>query len=395
MQLSGAWAPQPPRDIFGSPGRDGLGRPPQLICSPLGGITDSSQLVPLSRHNHYVSRGYLKRWEALPGRVWTYRVLVSHPAVPLWKQVSTRGVAYREHLYTRIAASGESDQLERWLNTEFETPAEESIEKAISGQRLRPEDWRRLIRFFAAQDVRTPARLVENLQRWPESLPGIIKDTLDESVRKLEGMSDEERAALSKRNTGHDPIPFRVTVEKHSGTEGGILRGETIAGRGLWVWGIRHLLSNTLRVLYTHRWTILTPPPDVTWITSDDPVLKLNFNSLSDYSFGGGWGHPGTDLMLPLGPRHMLYTQVGRAAPKRDSPMSADKTEVIRRLIAEHAHRLVFATTPDASLAALRPRIIDSALLERESSERRSWHRDQTAAERELMGWDTPKTDPS
>ncbi len=35
MQLPGAWAPQPPRDIFGRLGRGGFGTPPQLICNPL------------------------------------------------------------------------------------------------------------------------------------------------------------------------------------------------------------------------------------------------------------------------------------------------------------------------------------------------------------------------
>lgn len=39
----------------------------------------------LHRDNHYVPRMYLKRFEATPGRVLTYRTLVAHVSVPVWK----------------------------------------------------------------------------------------------------------------------------------------------------------------------------------------------------------------------------------------------------------------------------------------------------------------------
>jgi hypothetical protein len=114
----------------------------------------------MHRDNHYVPRSYLKRWTHDGSRLWLYRVLVPHARVPLWRETSTRGITYHEHLYTRVAASGESDEIERWLDAEFDAPAEEAIAKAVANKRLSPHDWRLLARFFAAQDVRTPARLV-------------------------------------------------------------------------------------------------------------------------------------------------------------------------------------------------------------------------------------------
>ena len=294
-----------------------------------------------------------------------------------------------EHLYTKIAASGESDEIEHWLGREFESPAEEAIEKAISGRRLSAADWVLLVRFFAAQDVRTPARLVENLERWSATLPGLIQETLRDSVRRLEAAGKGERELLARRAPEHEPIPFRLSIEKMPGGDGGILKGETVAGRGLWVWSIRHLLSTTLKVLHTHRWTILSPPRGITWFTSDDPVLKVNFNSLTDYGYGGGWGSLGTDLMMPLGPYHLLYTQVGKAVPRRGTEMSRDKADVIRRLIAEHAHRLVFALAPDPVIPELRPRTVNGEILRAETEQWRRWHREQTAAECNLMGWST------
>lgn len=124
----------------------------------------------VTRNNHYVPRSYLKRWADEIGRVWSYRVLVSHRNVPLWKQRSTKGLAYHEHLYTRLIATGETDDIERWLNNEFESPAQESIDKAVSNGRLAATDWEKLVRFLAAQDVRTPARLSEQLKHGHEPI---------------------------------------------------------------------------------------------------------------------------------------------------------------------------------------------------------------------------------
>jgi Protein of unknown function (DUF4238) len=341
----------------------------------------------MHRDNHYVPRSYLKRWTSDGSTLWSYRVLVSRAHVPFWRPISTRGIAYHEHLYTKIAASGESDELERWLDAEFESPAEEAIEKVVSERRLTPDDWRLLARFFAAQDVRTPARFVENLARWSSSLPEIIHNSLTESVAQLEAMTRDERAAIAKASPANAELPFRISVTRNEDGAGGHLKGETVAGRALWIWSIRHLLTHSLKALYSHRWTILTPPDGVTWFTSDDPVLKVNFNSLTDYAFGGGWGSVGTDLLLPLGPRHLLFTQVGKRVPPRGKQMHAEKATVVRRLIAEHAHRHVFASAADAFVQTARPRTVDAQVLKGEANEWKRWHAEQSAAERELMGW--------
>jgi hypothetical protein len=350
-------------------------------------------IADLHRDNHYVPRNYLKRWTSDGSRLWAYRVICSHARAPLWRLVSTRGVAYREHLYTKIAASRESDEVERWLDAEFEAPAEEAIEKVTSDRQLTPRDWRLLARFFAAQDVRTPARLFENLERWAESVPALLQSTTTKSVAKLEAMTDEERAALPQSASTRDSIPFRVTTEQRAGESGGWLKGEVVLGRGLWIWSIRHLLANSIEPLYRHRWTILAPPEGETWFTSDDPVLKVNFNSLTDYTFGGGWGSVGTDLMLPLGPRHMLFTQVGKPVPSRGSRMPREQSATVRRLIAEHAHRYIFASAPDSFVDQVRPRTVNAELVRREAAEWQRFHEEQSAAERALMGWQAANRD--
>jgi hypothetical protein len=118
--------------------------------------------------------------------------------------------------------------------------------------------------------------------------------------------------------------------------------------------------------------------------------LKLNFISPTDYTFEGGWGSPGTDLMLPLGPRHLLFTQVGKRVPPRGTPMDFGKATLIRRLIAERAHRYIFAHVPDPFVPTVRPRRVDPLAFAHERQQWSAWHAEQTKAERNLMGWFEP-----
>lgn len=89
--------------------------------------------------------------------------------------------------------------------------------------------------------------------------------------------------------------------------------------------------------------------------------------------------------MLPLGPRHLLYTQIGHRPPPRGEVVSQSLAKTIRRLIAENAYRMIFAEMRDVEVPVLRPRIVDAGLYRQEQEGWRKWHEEQTAAEVKLM----------
>jgi hypothetical protein len=342
--------------------------------------------------NHYVPCVSLKHFAASTGRVWTYRTLVAHDRVPEWQEKSVKGIGYLAHLYTRIVSGVESDEIEKWLAAEFESPAQEALFKATQDRRLSPADWHNLIRYLAAQDIRTPARLLENLPIWKEWLPAVINDTLQDSVRELEDAKKSGQTIDAVKAPNSDYIPMRITRETEPGQEYGTVKSEVIVGRSLWLFAMRHVLTNTVKTLHDHKWTILIPPNNLTWFTSDDPVIRLNYYSRETYDFKGGWGKPGTEIFLPLDPRHLLYTMVGKRPPQRRSVVSKDLAAMIRRFIAEHAHRFIFAASTDADVPRLRPRIVDMARVCDERDRWRRWHEDQSNAERALMVSDARST---
>lgn len=338
-----------------------------------------------TRSNHYVPRLYLKHFATADGTLQLYRVLVSRAQVPTWKRVHISGVGYQANLYTQLALGVESDEIERWLNRDFETPAEGALNKVTKDARLATSDWEILARFVAAQTVRTPAFLAENLPRWHQTVPGLMDKTLEDLREKLVAakISGEKLTVTKAPNSEYFPLSVAQEPDPDTGMMN--VKATVLVGRSLWFYAMKHLLTSTLNAFQSHRWSIVHPADDLTWFTSDDPVVRLNYHSDVKYDFKGGWGSRETEIFLPLSPRHLLYTQVGHRPPPRGAVFSRPQTLVIRRIIAEHASRQIFASFDDVEIPKLRPRVVDGAIVQAEKKQWLRWHEEQTEAERVLL----------
>ncbi len=336
------------------------------------------------RKNHYVPRVYLKFWESSYKRLWTYRTLVSHKGVPLWKKSSISGIAHHEHLYTRLAKGRESDEIEKWLDLEFESPVEEILQKVIADSRLTRDDWKILVRFLAAQDVRTPARLMEFIQRWNQDLPQFLEEETDNIVKRIEkNKGDGTKLPHIKPVPHSELIPLKVGTIKQD-QEHIKLKVEVVSGRGLWLFGIKRALTKTIDALHEHKWTILSPPEGMTWPTSDNPVIKLNFSGMRNYSLKGGWGVSGGNIFMPISPNHLLFTEIESRPPERGTKLEYDKAMFIRRMITENAYRMIFAKEQDKDIPKLRPRVVSLEQVENEKKQWAKFHEDQVKAEIDL-----------
>lgn len=336
-------------------------------------------------------QAYLRRWADAEGKAWCHRLLVSDSRVPIWKRHSVRGIAFHKHLYTTILAGQESDHFERWMADDFDTPGQEVIEKVVCERRLTAQDWKTLIRYAAAQDVRTPARYVETTTRWGTELQPLIQTILRRTMTDWESADEVGREKLRNERLARSDrpdFPFRITVQPDPVKGGGLLTAETIAGRQLWLASIRWLLTKTVVALYNHHWCIMRAPEGMRWLTSDDPVVRLNYKSEQEYDFGGGWGSVGSEFLLPLGPTHLLYTQIGRRHSSRIN-VAPELATKLQRVIAEHGHRWIFASDPISDISGLRARKVDRQLYVDEIRAWKDWHQDQTAAEMELEGMRT------
>ncbi len=325
------------------------------------------------KNSHFVPKMYLREWSRDGKQIQMYRLLVSSEKVPHWKLAHIKGIARHEHLYTRIVGGSQSDEFERWIEAEFESPATTAINAVVAGRRLSKDDWWNLVRFLAAQDLRTPARLLEGLKRWRETVPQMVEEITMTTVRELEQKNRPRRMNTSSPPKYSDLLPIRVSTTPNADGDGGVMRVETDIGRGYWLFQIKHLLSQTARVLHGHRWSLMVPPNDMEWITTDDPVIKLNYQSEGQFDFGGGWGSPGTEILMPVSPRWLMYTKIGQKGLSREIHINCDNALRINRMIARHAHRAIFATEPTTDIAAFRPRLVDIAMVEEEKRQWSEW----------------------
>jgi len=338
----------------------------------------------LKRENHFVSQLYLKNWGDSKNRIWSYRLLVPQENFHKWRHLSIGGVAFQRDLYTVISDGQEDDSFERWIEAEFETPVRESLLKVMRDKKLTNLDWNRLALFLAAQDVRTPTNYFESTERWNKELPKLLEKTLNKSIQTLEEHFREGKPI--PKNTADAQFfnqIFEISITPNAIPEKnmGEIRAEVIAGRKFWLESQRLLLTKTAQVLLKHKWSIVEPARGMSWFTSDHPVLRLNYYKDGKYDLKGGWGREGGNLIMPLSPKHLLYTQIGSDAPDHFT-FSIEKTYEIQKFLAERAFRWIFSHKQLPGVIKLRPRYVNLIEFNNEEEQWKNWHDVQSSVEK-------------
>ena len=358
----------------------------------------------ITRNNHYVPEATLRRWSDDGVRVYAYRLLVSHRGVRSWRRELISGLTRQTDFYTQHHAGQDVDSFETFITREFEEPGQQAIEKLIARQRMARGDWHAIARFVVTQDLRTPQDFVE----WLPRLQREIQDSLESAVEKFKqrvarhrreastplppSVADDDEDEDSADDDHHgEPAPnafadvLKVTIDRSEARDGQVpVRADIRSLRSVWMARIRHLLTGRAGIVCSHRWTTMVPADGEEWPLTDHPVLRLNYDSPQKYDFGGGWGHPGSEFIMPVTPQLAVYTQVG----KRHAPiiLNREVTRRLQQLFVERAYRLVLARRPMDWIEQFRPRTVDAERYAAEQEAWRQWHEHQSKDEAEFDG---------
>lgn len=147
---------------------------------------------------------------------------------------------------------------------------------------------------------------------------------------------------------------------------------------------LKHLLTSTVKVSERINWQVVHAADGISFPTSDDPVICLNYNSERDYDFGGGWGTKHNIILMPISPKVLLFSEVGvkRNIPGLDYSLAYSK--LFREMIIRHAHRYVYADRPQKGMLALNARVVNRDIYEHEKQSIAGWHTENVEAERNL-----------
>lgn len=321
-----------------------------------------------------------------------YRTLVSHVNSPIWKSFPPSAIAHQNHLYTQVINGKENDDLEKWFSKEIETPASKAIDKAVSDQRLSKDDWHILIKFLAAQDVRTPSRLHQHIEWGMETVTNVLNEVLDDVKEKLEkGELTSTEKEMEDYANKPPYFPLKVITESCPDSDLATLRAETLIGRSSWIHSIKHLLENTAQILHKHKWSIVKPAKGYYWFTSDNPVVKLNYTDRLNYDLLGDWGRQKGNIFFPIGPEHAMFVEIGGKPFPKGSRLNMNLTLQFRKFIAENSYRMIFSFYEDPYVVHLKRRVIDNERVKKEREEMQNWHLANAHLEQEYFTPNEPK----
>ena len=146
----------------------------------------------ISKNNHFVPQMYLDAWKNKNNKVWTYDLLVPNENCNLWNERATKSIASQQNFYIMLKDKKEVDDIEKYINEKFEIPASKPLKKAIKGEELSDDDWKRIIDYIGCQIVRTPAFVSKTLNISKNKLRDTFQQTVSEIGKVLNNIPLEE-----------------------------------------------------------------------------------------------------------------------------------------------------------------------------------------------------------
>lgn len=183
------------------------------------------------------------------------------------------------------------------------------------------------------------------------------------------------------RKSAEDVLfPLKILLDR----EKSIVEMKTVVGKGFYLHDLKHLLTSTVKVSERLNWQVIHAADGISFPTSDDPVICLDYNSERDYDFSGGWGKKHSNILIPISPKLLLFSEVGAKRKISGLDYSPAYSKLFREMIIRHAHRYVYADRPQKGMLALNARIVNRDIYEYEQQSIAEWHRENVEAERNL-----------
>lgn len=251
----------------------------------------------MKKNNHFVPKVYLKQWSANKKTVYSYNLIVPNLNFPIWREESIINTASLDFLYLYATEDGLSEVLEDYFSIELESKYINFMKKVNNNEKLNEEDKEYIAKLIASQHIRT----IGGYLRIKEILDKIIPDSIDKVATKLEKGFDMS-TMHKKKNYNSEFIPMNLSLVSNDEEEKEI-KLEVFSGKSLWFFAVKHLLSDAFSILKDISWVIYDAPKDFEWVTSDDPVIFLNYYSHNNYDFKGGWAKKIQILFSPYLPK--------------------------------------------------------------------------------------------
>ncbi|MDU5337240.1 DUF4238 domain-containing protein [Enterococcus sp.] len=305
-------------------------------------------------NNHYVPKTYLKQW-AKGTKIYEYALLVSHERVPKWKEASISRTSSVNSLYIYYDKGEMNDEMEDYFSEEFEMKYTSFINKVNTYLPFDENDNEYVAKLIASQYLRTLSGFHRIQKFIVESFPS----TIEEIITDMEKENHETEIFTVKNESKQNSlIPLNLDFYDIS-QEKAALKVETYAGKSLWIFAMKHMLSSTYKVLNEISWCVYDAPTNFSWVTTDDPVIFLNYYGNEGYDFNGGWGRKNTNIIFPLSPKKLLFAQIGQVPKASYKTATYSFANTIQKYIVEHAFSKIYSEDKNNRITKIRKRTAD------------------------------------
>lgn len=336
----------------------------------------------ITHSNHYVPQFYLKNWSQDGINIFVYSLLVSDSRIPYWSCKNIKSTAVWNDFYTRNEGQKAIDDFEKWFDKEFESPAKNVIDSLKNNHNLNKDESEVISRFVASQHLRTPARLNDILTLGRSLMPRTLDDVLHRVSKQLRENPDIMNTQ-PKTSEETELLPIKISLDSID-EDTSKVKVESYVGKGYYLFALKHLLTKSVKAMYKHKWHVIHSSDDISFPTSDDPVICMNYNSEREYDFRGGWDKNNGNIIMPISPTQILVTEIGSKMSFAQLDYSAYWSQFFRKIIIEHAYRYVYAIKPQKGMLAINPRIVNATIYEAEKDVMAGWHDEQMNAEAQL-----------
>lgn len=108
-------------------------------------------------------------------------------------------------------------------------------------------------------------------------------NTLKNASKQLEAGQLVVEKQAQKANEDN-LLPIKVSVERNFGQ----VKVDSLVGKGMYLFALKHLLTKTVNVMYKYKWHVIHAADGISFPTSDDPVICMNYSGEHEYDFKGG-----------------------------------------------------------------------------------------------------------
>lgn len=160
-----------------------------------------------------------------------------------------------------------------------------------------------------------------------------------------------------------------------------LLKVEKLAGKNNWLSALNLIMNKTYRKISNNSWQILVAEGGDEFLTSDNPVILMNYYSDNNYEIlNSGFGVRGASIYFPLTPKRALYCHVGSKIPEY-AICTKESINFFNKIIVETATYKVYAKTKIDGIALYRKRIVNREIFSEITKQRKDFHNNYIKSE--------------